>query len=94
MDKITKYIKKFNSLENFQYRLAFYIGLVVIFIDMFLFKHYWFEDFFSIILLPIIAYVIGCVICVPAWMMADINKQVQNLIEKESSIQADNENKV
>ena len=34
-------------------------------------------------MLPVVAYILGCCICVPAWIMADSNKQVENLIEKE-----------
>jgi len=83
MNKFLEILKKFNSLKNFQYRFAFYVGLVVILGDMFLFKRYWIDDLWSLLMLPVVAYILGCCICAPAWIMADSNKQVENLIEKE-----------
>ena len=80
---MNKFIEKFNSLKNFQYRLAFYVGLVVMLGDMFIFKRYWLDEFWDFLIFPIAAYILGCCICVPAWIMADANKQVENLIEKE-----------
>ena len=90
MVRIKTFIKNFNELKNFQYRLYFYVGLMIIFIDMFLLKHYWIKDFLSFLLLPIIAYIIGCIVCVPAWMLADLNKKVEKLIEKEVMQQKNN----
>lgn len=70
------------SLKNFQYGFAFYVGLVVILGDMFLFKRYWIDDLWSILMLPVVAYILGYCICVPAWIMADSNKQVEKILCK------------
>ena len=37
-------------------------------------------------MLPVVAYILGCCICVPAWIMADSNKQVEKFLCKNSLV--------